>query len=859
MKKRWIALLLCAMLFTTACLTACKRSHTHTYADTWTTSEEMHWKADTCGHDTKSEEGYHSFDSNLVCTVCGFTRASGSFSVTQAVKSAPAGEALSVEGLYVGVSDEGAGYEKEMLLKDTATDQLIAVRGVPYGTFPHYGYEKGDLVRVSGTVVRERFQEGDNKSQNKTYLLFGADNPADIADTVLSRGNAVTYRMTDAVEIDSWEAMQDYFKAATVEAYTYVHIKGSVWFNTYCKASDGVPLHRFCMKETAGSLSAMKPDGERAVGLRQNMLEANVPTAMTTYFDEVLGSTSYPGKKGEMDFYAVVSATNSVNFQLTILDPFWMLGQDEHITISTQQDIVREIGFAFYRQGTQIYYDQRYRDENPSPEQATAQQMLYLDCSSFVNAVYYEGFGVNIQGVPVTERSPQTGNYANYAKDNLGKSPDVVGYWETADYTTKDAQRALLESVLSQLQVGDVVNYRHGKSSDSSGHALLYIGDGMFLHSTGAQATFDSTNPDGNKDVANAMEMTHGTVQKIAASALFTDTSSNRYLFRNDKSDKMYNFCVLRPLAKGLTPTQKTQNRMQLPGISIEKQVLPGIAATVARGETLTYSLIIQNHSDNSYTGVSLEDTLSEHVAFLSGSEGLTVDGQRVTASLSIGPRQSITLRWTAVVKDTAPVGARIESNATALGGVKIFDTANFVGAYTAAQLAAVAQKARDMAANGTAYADPASFARALYKEALGVDILTDTDTAALMASLFAVSENGSPALNAVSPLAEMAVPRLEGGTLLHRISDIVAIHTEKDLMLGDLIFCQWSGKYRLFVYVGGGELVRIDTVNTAAVLLQNGNDNVTYHNDSYSINSICSQLRTYELCAVLRPAMCGA
>ena len=689
MKKKLLLLLLCAAMLTGA-LFSC--AHAHAYADTWSVSAEMHWKEDTCGHGTKTDEGYHTFGADLVCEVCGYEEKSGALSVAQVINNAPDGETAVLQGLYVGVSDEGAGKEKEMLLKDQNTDQLIAVRGVPYGSFPHYGYQKGDLVRLSGTLVRAIYDAQDKNTQNKTYLVFDENNSAAIEDTILSRGNAVSYQLSDAVTIDSWNAMKEFFDAATLEAYTYVHFKGDMWFNTYCKAADGVPLHRLSMRELAGKLAAIKPDGARAVGIRQNALEANLPTAMATHFDELVGDTGFPGKHAKVDFYAVVSATNNVNFQLTILDYSWLNAKDAKIEINTPEDVVREVGLAFQRQGTQIYYDQRYRDENPSPENATAQQRLFLDCSSFVNAVYYEAFGVNIQRVPITERSPQTGNYASYAKENLGKSADIIGYWETDDYPTRDAQRELLTSVLSMLKVGDVLDYRHGKTSATSGHALLYIGDGMFLHSTGGQATYDSANPEKNEDICNAMEMTHGTVQKIAASALFTDTTSNRYLFRNDKSDKMFHFCVIRPLALGLTATEKTQNRMKLAGVSMEKLISPGVAHTVARGGEITYTMIIQNYSSNSYQNVLLEDTLSEHLTFVSGTEGLSVNGQKLTMALSIGAMERLTVSWTAKVKDTAPLGARIESNATALGGVKVFDTVNFVGAYTAEQQNALAQ-----------------------------------------------------------------------------------------------------------------------------------------------------------------------
>ncbi len=860
MKRKWIAVLLLMVTLCTA-LASCTKEHTHEYADTWSTSSRMHWKDATCGHEVYADGGEHDFGTEeaeigATCKVCGYVKKEG-ISVAEAVLDVAAGETVLVEGLFAGVADEGAGYQKELILKDTASDQLIAVQGVTYGTFPEYGYEKGDLVRLYGTVVRERYDAEDSKSENKTYLTFSDRNPESAEQTIVSRGNRVIYRLNNVVTLQNWIEMKDFFKANTLEAYTYVRIKGSVWFNSYCNTSDGVPLHRLSMNPAATSLTAIKPDGARAIGIRQNTLSANVPAAMTAFFDECLGDAKYPGQKmTDTDFYAVVTATNSVNFQLTILDASWLCGMEEPIEIKTQQDIVKEVGFSYYRQGAQIYYDQRWRDENPVPELATAQQQLFLDCSSYVNAVYYEAFGVNIQGVSVAERSPQTGNYSNYAKSNLGKSPDVVGYWETANYKTISEQVALLEQVYAMLQVGDVLVWRRGENGATSGHAMLYVGDGLFLHSTGSQATGDSTDPTGNKDIGDSMGITYGTVQKLSADAVFTDMTNSRYIFRSS-SNKVHNFCVLRPLALGLTATQKTENRMKIAGLSMEKRVEPGLRASVARGEEITYTLRIENHSSNAYTGVVFEDILSDQLIFTGGSSKIAANGQKLTATLSIGPFGSVTLRWSAKVKADATVGAHIENGSTSLGGVNIAMPNNFVGAYASEQLTLVAEKAREYAAKGESFGDPLAFAEVVWRDAVGVEPFAPESAANVMDDLF-VEWGTSFGLNEQSALVGMAVPNLYSGTKVHRLADIVQIHTESDFMLGDLILCEWNGHYRLLVYVGKGEFVQVDTVTGTATLVQNGPESFQYGNGSYYNNSVTSQLRTYEKCVVLRPAQVG-
>ena len=76
-------------------------------------------------------------------------------SVSQAL-TATDGTETKVEGLYVGISKEGSksadNPAKEMLIKDLSSDAIIAVRDVPYGTWPDYGYEKGDKIEFTATV-----------------------------------------------------------------------------------------------------------------------------------------------------------------------------------------------------------------------------------------------------------------------------------------------------------------------------------------------------------------------------------------------------------------------------------------------------------------------------------------------------------------------------------------------------------------------------------------------------------------------------------------------------------------------------------------------------------------------------------
>ncbi|MBR5139688.1 MAG: C40 family peptidase, partial [Clostridia bacterium] len=779
------------------------------------------------------------------------------YGVSEALTDAKDSENILVEGIYVGVADEGSGYDKELLLKDKNSDKLISVIGVTYGEFPAYGYMKGDLVRIEGTLTKEVYIDGDTKTQNKTFVAFAGTNPENIDDTIISHGNTVSFKLTDVVEITSWAEMKEYFTPDNVQAYTYVHFTGTVWFNTYTKAGDGVLLHRFSMNSSATSLDYIKPDGKRAVGFRENVIKANTPALMSGSFAEAFGATNYPGKKTTVDFYAVITATNGVNYQLTILETNWVAGgAGEVIKIENNQDIVREVAYAYYRQGSQIYYDQSWRATNFSPEEATAQKHLNLDCSSYVNSVYYEAFGYNVLGVPISQKGPTTENFTSYARDNLGIAKDVIGYWETADYTDAAVQKQLLLDIQSSLEVGDIIVFRRGKTEATSGHTLIYVGGGKFLHSTGSKCTYDEANPESSKDVCSKTEYQNGTIGLLNTSELFTNTSSSRYLFKKTDSETIFTFCQIRPLALNLTPTEKTENRVKIAGVDVEKTVSPGVGAAVCRGETITYTLEIKNYSSNRYTGVIFEEILSENVEFVSGSDCIRLDGQRLIADLTIAGGDHFVISWTVRVKADAENGARIESKNTTIGGMNIFATENYVSAYTDAELQLVADKAKELAASGN-YADPIEFAKAVYKEALGVDVFDAESTAALLESILTIYNGGTRyTVNADSEYADITLADISIGRLMSTaLHDSVNI-VEEDLEVGDLIFCEWTKGQRLFVYVGNNEFVMVDTLTGTPSVVSGGEQSYVLNNSSYVLQNLYNSLRSYPKCVVMRPSI---
>ena len=495
--------------------------------------------------------------------------------------------------------------------------------------------------------------------------------------------------------------------------------------------------------------------------------------------------------------------------------------------VYTQQDVAVEVAYAYYRQGIQQNYSQTNsrRNINPSPEEATSQHMVFLDCSSYVNAVYYEAFGENILPYETLEKAPQTGNYMNYALNN-SSNPDVIGAWETKDYKTEEARANLLNSIKAQLQPGDVIDYR----SADAGHALIYVGNGKILHSIGNDFEM-SARPENANEGSKSKEM-DGTVHLMDVDDMFVKNSGNRYLFYS----KIVRFCVLRPLARGLTTTDESKARMLAKGLDGEKTSSVGVNTSVVKGDEITYTLTVKNHRDVAYKNVEVKDVLDDNLSFVSGSDGVVNNGQTVTFNKEIKAGETITVSWTAKVKSTANVGAVIVSDKTTVAGVKQAIIKNSVSKYSNVELQSVATKAKEYASQNKTFANPIDMAESLYKDVFGIDVF---DYENVSSALDDIIDSENATLNN-SDLSKMVAPDLYGGqdiTLLYRANkDIVRLITTQNLSVGDIIIAESDDDVEgvlmpdrvVYVYVGNMQLVACTTNSKGAVKL------VTMVDDQY-------------------------
>lgn len=401
------------------------------------------------------------------------------------------------------------------------------------------------------------------------------------------------------------------------------------------------------------------------------------------------------------------------------LVPFSALAEEEF----TNEDIVKEIANAYDRQGDQILYDQltSRRHVNASPEDATSQKTVYLDCSSFVNSIYREGFGINVLPYELSELSCSTANYNNYARDYEGVNADVVGYWENSEWATADGKADIVSFMEENLKVGDILNYRHLKSSGSyAGHVYVYLGNNTFMHCAGAGSyTVNSTDP------SKSYELDEGEanrIQTISFAGIFTSTTSARYIFKATDADTVTSFSLHRPLARdGITPIAEALARMKIAGLNMEKtsSVLPNTSVKV--GDTITYTVTMENTNATAIEGVTLTDTLDNDLTFLSGSEGVSEAEGVITWTGDVAGDTTVSVTYT--VKVAGNTDSLIVSDKTAVSGVMLGKIAHSVSSFTAAQTALLKDALTSYVDAGKTFPSTISMAFSLYKSVLGIDL----------------------------------------------------------------------------------------------------------------------------------------
>lgn len=278
-------------------------------------------------------------------------------------------------------------------------------------------------------------------------------------------------------------------------------------------------------------------------------------------------------------------------------------------TMEEKQAVLVETAKAYYHRGHQLQYDQLSMDRlvritprntrYASPEMATEQHMLFLDCSTFIYTLYYNVFGYQLE-------SNLTWNIPHMMKP-------CVYEVKLTHQETREEKIKIRDEIMRILQPGDVLNKVR---ISGSGHVVLYIGDGKIMHST-----IKSPNSYRYDDLHDGI-YEHGTIYCDPLSMALDVDAEKRTIFEATAASIQ----ILRPLERMGDPTPAALSRM---GKSKDLffSVLsshPG-GKTAWEGDTVTYTLKVSNMGTEAKTvQASVEET--EQLKLLNSESNCSFD-----------------------------------------------------------------------------------------------------------------------------------------------------------------------------------------------------------------------------------------
>ncbi len=316
-------------------------------------------------------------------------------------------------------------------------------------------------------------------------------------------------------------------------------------------------------------------------------------------------------------------------------------GGNEKVIVNTQgmtelQKAVVVTAESFYLRGVYAQYDmgvlcksatgdvERRTTGVKAPEDYTSQQFGYADCSGFVYDVYLNAFGIKF-----CNSSPWTKTYCE-SLDNT-----VLREYPKEDMTEEEKQQKLKEFT-EILEPGDLIVYRY--KGDTSGHVMLYVGNGMMIHSGGKSFSYTE-----GREIFEE----NGTYlyEPIAESLLVL--GHRRCIVEK------HSYAVVRPLDSfnGEIPRETLCRMKEMRGIKAEKISSHTYGQTVNPNEEVTFTFVVENYSNKSKS-LKITDIVPENTSYLSGAE--KKDENNLYWNVEVAPKETKKVSYTVKVNGDA-------------------------------------------------------------------------------------------------------------------------------------------------------------------------------------------------------------
>ena len=368
-------------------------------------------------------------------------------------------------------------------------------------------------------------------------------------------------------------------------------------------------------------------------------------------------------------------------------------------------------------------------------EDADSDTYLFTVCSDYAWNVYYETLGYPILGNRLNCHTSQFWRGTEAPDDmvvlrwhNKGKGVYLSDYDDDYGMTFDDWYehedlKNFLMNWKETLRPGDIITQRTGNSA----HTVLYVGNGMILHSNG----------DGKYNMVKGTDKpeTEGSISMHYVEDYYFTEGNIFNLDAMQRSSSQSWICVVRPLdiltkddgdsdpsndvldpdyvldtgklnaqlsidprplqTSGYTIKDTTFTRMAYPGMDIDRTVDITPYGTVAKDGTLTYTIEISNRSTNpkyvtyrsygqsklyvgeAYEGLVIEEHVPENTVLVS-APGAYVEGETLRWQVDIPRGKSVVLTYT--VKVTGEIGEKIVNGGGLVANIPSNTLTNVIG-----------------------------------------------------------------------------------------------------------------------------------------------------------------------------------
>ena len=513
------------------------------------------------------------------------------------------------------------------------------------------------------------------------------------------------------------------------------------------------------------------------------------------------------------------------------------------------------------------------------PEDYTVDQYGYSNCAAFTHDVHWATYGVapkagyngNTLTLNTTNNICNTASVSWNPETLTGGNKSTVYYYQCPIKTVNgkvvslltDAEKdTIMQQYISLLRPGDIICYRY--NSGNSGHAMLYVGNGLIIHSSGS--SYSAT---------NKTDTHEATIRFMAVSELFDATiSERRYMFTHER------FAIVRPQNNTTVKLpENTVNRVtNMDGIIAEKVSSTALGKTVSCGDKVTYTFHIFNTNPEARP-VVIADVVSDNATFLaeSGNDNWVCDQNQVSLTLTVPADTRISVHYTVQVKDGLAAYTKLDGALATINGVrhKCYDTV-VANTLTADQQKKIVDAVNTVKTMDVKELTSVQIANLIYKTAFGMDNIFGEGVVSYADLLNGSGKNNVGIFNDTinysdasiltmtdantSAPSKMVAPGLFGGQNVYRSS--LGGETfyrylnlanspfrsryfwEKDLVVGDLFLMKATTQDSLYIYIGNDTFVSLGAGHTL------------FSEQSVSARFGYAPAAAWKYLAVLRPSM---